>query len=50
MDSNIPDYVVRRKIECDYYGIRDNTFAHRALSDALATGLLFKKLAQDKID
>lgn len=30
--------------------IRDNTFAHRALSDALATGLLFKKLAQDKID
>ena len=35
---------------CDYYQIRDNSFAHRALSDALATGLLFKKLAQDKID
>ncbi len=33
---------------CDYYGIRDNTFAHRALSDALAAGILYKKLAQDK--
>lgn len=34
---------------CDYYRVRDNLFAHRALSDALATGLIFKKLAQAKI-
>ena len=30
---------------CDYYGIRDNESSHRALSDALATGLLFKELS-----
>lgn len=35
---------------CDHYKIRDNLFAHRALSDAFATGLLFQHLAQDKID
>ncbi|MBR2897759.1 MAG: 3'-5' exonuclease, partial [Oscillospiraceae bacterium] len=35
---------------CDFYKIRDNTFAHRALSDALATGFLFKHLAESKID
>lgn len=35
---------------CDYYKIRDNLFAHRALSDAFATGILFKRLAQDKIE
>ena len=34
---------------CDYYKIRDNSFAHRALSDALATGILFKRIAMDKI-
>lgn len=34
---------------CDYYNIRDNRYAHRSLSDALATGLLFQKLAMDKI-
>lgn len=34
---------------CEYYQIRDNSFAHRAMSDALATGILFQKLAQDKI-
>ena len=47
-DYDVEDYKLTTL--CDYYGIRDNTFAHRALSDALATGLLFKKLAQDKID
>jgi len=34
---------------CDYYKLRDNSFAHRALSDALATGILFKRIANDKI-
>lgn len=34
---------------CEYYEIRDNSFAHRAMSDALAAGILFQKLAQDKI-
>ena len=47
-DYDVEDYKLTTL--CDYYGIRDNTFAHRALSDALATGLLFNKLAQDKID
>lgn len=32
---------------CDYYGIYRND-AHRALSDAYATGLLFEKVIQDK--
>lgn len=31
---------------CDYYKIRDNSGSHRALSDCLATGYLFKNLAQ----
>ena len=30
---------------CDYYGIRDNSTGHRAISDCLATGYLFKKLS-----
>ena len=47
-DYDVEDYKLTTL--CDYYGIRDNTFAHRALLDALATGFLFKKLAQDKID
>lgn len=33
---------------CDYFEIRDNSSAHRALSDCLATGLLFKNLAQKR--
>lgn len=47
-DYDVEDYKLTTL--CDYYKIRDNSFAHRALSDALATGLLFKNLAQDKID
>ena len=35
---------------CDYYTIRDELFAHRALGDAFATGNLFECLAKDKID
>lgn len=31
---------------CDYYKIRDNSGSHRALSDCLAAGYLFKKLAR----
>ncbi len=34
---------------CDYYSIRDNDFAHRALSDAYATGILFQKLVKERI-
>ncbi len=34
---------------CDYYGIRDNSDAHRALSDSLATGILLKNLVDDKL-
>lgn len=34
---------------CDYYSIRDNSMSHRALSDAYATGILFKKLVREKI-
>ena len=34
----------------NYYDIRDNLFAHRALSDAFATGLLFQKLVESKVD
>lgn len=33
---------------CGYYEIIDDTFAHRALSDAFATGLLFMNLVKDK--
>ena len=33
---------------CDYYKIIDDTFAHRALSDAFATGLLFMNLVKSK--
>ena len=47
-DYDVEDYKLTTL--CEYYGIRDNLFAHRALSDALATGELFKCLAQDKID
>jgi DNA polymerase III epsilon subunit-like protein len=34
---------------CDYYGIRDNSSAHRAASDAYATGILFHMLAESKV-
>ena len=34
---------------CEHYQIRDSKTAHRASSDALATGLLFMKLAREKI-
>lgn len=34
---------------CDYYGIRDNSGAHRALSDSLAVGKLFYHLVDDKL-
>lgn len=47
-DYDVEDYKLTTL--CDYYGIRDNSFAHRALSDAYATGLLFECLAKDKID
>lgn len=47
-DYDVEDYKLTTL--CEYYGIRDNLFAHRALSDALATGDLFKCLAQNRID
>lgn len=34
---------------CDRFRIRDNAGAHRSFSDALATGLLFKKLVDEKV-
>lgn len=34
---------------CEYYKIRGNLYAHRAESDCMATGYLFKNLADDKI-
>ena len=34
---------------CDYYDIRDNSSAHRAVSDCLATGYLLQHLAKEKI-
>lgn len=34
---------------CKYYHIRFNANSHRALSDCLATGFLFKKLVEEKI-
>lgn len=34
---------------CDYYAIRDNDTAHRALSDAYAAGILFNKLVRERI-
>lgn len=46
-DYDVEDYKLTTL--CDYYKIRDNMFAHRALSDALATGELFKRLAMDRI-
>ena len=43
-------YVINNKLTtlCDHFNIRDNSSAHRSASDALAVGLLFKKLAELK--
>lgn len=46
-DYDVEDY--KLTTVCEYFSIRDNSFAHRAASDALATGLVFMKLAQEKI-
>lgn len=45
-DFNIDYEVENHKLEtlCDYFEIRDNSSAHRALSDCLATGYLFQSL------
>lgn len=34
---------------CEYYSIRDPRTSHRSSSDALATGILFKKLVDEKL-
>lgn len=47
-DSDVSDYKLTTL--CDYYDIRDNDSAHRSLSDALSTGLLFKNLADEKMN
>ncbi len=46
-EYDVDDY----KLEtlCQYYNIRDNSTAHRALSDCLATGLLFQKLVKERV-
>ena len=48
LNSDVSDYKLTTL--CDYYDIRDNDSAHRSLSDALSTGLLFKNLADEKIN
>lgn len=47
-DYDVEDYKLTTL--CDYYKIRDNSAAHRALSDAYATGILFEELAKEKMD
>lgn len=47
-DYDVKDYKLTTL--SNYYDIRDNLFSHRALSDAMATGLLFQKLIENKID
>lgn len=46
--KDMPNY----KLETlsNYYNIRDNSTAHRALSDCLATGYLFNNLAYNRIN
>ena len=46
-DFDVEDY--KLTTVCQYYDIRDNSSAHRATSDALATGMVFMRLAQEKI-
>ena len=48
LNSDVSDYKLTTL--CDYYDIRDNDSAHRSLSDALSTGLLFKNLADEKMN
>ena len=50
INDNYPYDVENYKLVtlCEYYGLRDNSFAHRALSDAYSAGDLFRKLIQDK--
>jgi len=50
INDNYPYDVENYKLVtlCDYYGLRDNSFAHRALSDAYSTALLFKQLVGEK--
>ena len=45
-DYDVEDY--KLSTLCEYYKLRDDSFAHRALSDAYVTGLLFKKLVREK--
>lgn len=35
---------------CEYYGIRGDSTAHRSASDAYATGILFQKVVDDKME
>ena len=45
-DYDVEDY--KLSTLCDYYQLRDDSFAHRALSDAYATGMLFRRLVREK--
>ena len=48
-DYDVEDY--KLVTLCDYYTLRNNkTSAHNACSDALATGFLFKKLVDEKLN
>ena len=48
-DYDVEDY--KLVTLCDYYSIRDNNVSeHDACSDALATGMLFKKLVDEKLN
>lgn len=50
INDNYPYDVENYKLVtlCDYYKLRDNIFAHRALSDAYSTGLLFERLVKER--
>ena len=47
-DADYDVYDHKLETLCNYYRIRDNASAHRATSDCLATGYLFRKLAEEK--
>lgn len=47
-DYDVEDYKLTTL--CEYYNIRDNSGAHRAASDCLATGLLFQNLVKEKVE